>query len=506
MILFKSESLRKTAKSALAKVLRKTVEKLVVVSVPKFYVLDGGCLLHRCIWNMEVDGKPTSYACIVRQYVAHVVEKYGSNCVIVFDGYGNGATIKDHEHARRASKSCPDIDVTAEKTVYRNQSAFLTNSNNKVLFVALLSEGLRLAGCTVCQATDDADTLIVKTALDHAKSDRPVTVVADDTDILVMLVHHFTDSMADIYMQSLNAKTSIRAVRDAIKLKATEQLLVIHAISGCDTTSALFGHGKASIYRQISSHPDTLTLTRAISAPTATCESVAQAGKQLLKIIYGGKLGETLNKLRYVRYMQLVARSVTRPRPERLPPTERAAYYHLLRVHLQVMQWQTLRTDCLDADKWGWKLHENVYVPIGTDDAIAPDDMLTVILCSCNTDSSKGNCRSKACTCRKYGLHCMPACKNCYGELCTNAAPQTVPDIAVDSDSDDETVCEPEDDTVCATEDATACEDGTDAEQDFEVSHDQLLDGQIVEVDGCDICEDMWFDDEIVDNVTYLDV
>jgi len=115
--------------------------------------------------------------------------------------------------------------------------------------------------------------------------------------------------------------------------------------------------------------------------------------------------------LRYIRYMQLVANSVTRPRPERLPPTERAAYYHLMRVHLQVMQWQTLQTDCLTPTDWGWKMDDGVYVPIATDIAVAPDDMLTVIMCSCKTDVSNGSpCRSKACTCRKYGLHCMPAC------------------------------------------------------------------------------------------------
>ena len=38
---------------------------------------------------------------------------------------------------------------------------------------------------------------------------------------------------------------------------------------------------------------------------------------------------------------------------QRLPPTERAAHYHSLRVHLQVVRWSVLSNDMLQADEWG---------------------------------------------------------------------------------------------------------------------------------------------------------
>jgi len=39
-------------------------------------------------------------------------------------------------------------------------------------------------------------------------------------------------------------------------------------------------------------------------------------------MLYSGKQSDALNHLRYVTYMHLIARSSTRPRPERLPPTD----------------------------------------------------------------------------------------------------------------------------------------------------------------------------------------
>ena len=50
--------------------------------------------------------------------------------------------------------------------------------------------------------------------------------------------------------------------------------------------------------------------------------------------------------------MEITAKYKTATKPQSLPPTERATYYHSLRVHLQVIQWKTLMTT--DADPLGW--------------------------------------------------------------------------------------------------------------------------------------------------------
>src|SRR6218665_890762 len=110
--LFTDHGMRKTNKAALTKELRKNLGKSPMLNeLPRMYVIDGGCLLHRVGWT-------ETGTC-------------AESCIIVFDGYNSGPTVKDQEHVRRAKNCSPVIDVTESNPVYRNQSASLMNANNK---------------------------------------------------------------------------------------------------------------------------------------------------------------------------------------------------------------------------------------------------------------------------------------------------------------------------------------------------------------------------------------
>jgi len=61
---------------------------------------------------------------------------------------------------------------------------------------------LQAANFMTFQAVGDADTLIAEGALQVAATTGPVTVVADDTDVLVLLGNHFRPHMADVFMVS----------------------------------------------------------------------------------------------------------------------------------------------------------------------------------------------------------------------------------------------------------------------------------------------------------------
>ena len=169
------------------------------------YVLDGGALLHRVCWL------PNS-TCndIISQYQMHINVKFG-RCHIVFDGYTNGASIKDHEHQRRMGKTSAHIEVSGDLPAFCNQGPFLSNSNNKMQFIQLLGEALEGVGHHVEYSHGDADTLIASTALEIAASGRKVSVVADDTDVLILLLYHWNDEMADIffYSEAKETKTTL---------------------------------------------------------------------------------------------------------------------------------------------------------------------------------------------------------------------------------------------------------------------------------------------------------
>ena len=108
------------------------------------------------------------------------------------------------EHARRAQKKCHDIDVKEINHCHVTQDRFLSNEKNKSQFIVLVSEYMRNNHQEVINC--DADTTIVETAISQAEtSSNSVVVVADDTDIAVMLMYHWKDSMADVifYLERL---------------------------------------------------------------------------------------------------------------------------------------------------------------------------------------------------------------------------------------------------------------------------------------------------------------
>lgn len=135
---------------------------------------------------------------------------------------------------------------------------------------------------------------------------------------------------------------------------------------------------------------------------------------------YKGNDGNDLSELRYNAFMRLAATSVTTIKPQCLPPTERAAYFHSLRVHLQVIEWKFLMSVKLPAENWGWKLQNGMYEPVMTDLAPAPEKILKFVRCNCKL-TAKNVCGTNACTCRKTGLRCISVCGQCYGKNCNNA-------------------------------------------------------------------------------------
>src|SRR6218665_2558434 len=130
--------------------------------------------------------------------------------------------------------------------------------------------------------------------------------------------------------------TPVRSVHESLGDKAACQLLLAHAMTSCDTTSSLFGHGKSNVSCALAKCDDSDIDT--LGSPSASRQQVVEAGQRVMSLLFGGKALDSLNHLRYITYMHLLATSKTQPNPERLPPTEDAVKYHILRVHFQVIQ------------------------------------------------------------------------------------------------------------------------------------------------------------------------
>ena len=305
-------------------------------------VIDGGWLLYFIRWKKNV-----TYADVLGQYSSFLRTKYGM-CYVLFDGYEYDST-KDHEHKRcqTGKLSASIIIVIAENAhVHRDQQALFSNDKDKTNFISLLTTHLLGIGHQVEVSCGDADTLIVSSVLEFAWSGQTVTVVAEVTDVLIMLVYHWINCMEDIFIRKESRLStpgeiiSMKDVTSSIPVVIQGHILLIHAWSGCDATSATFGHGKMYLMKMLNWVPEVQNLSTIVSDRDAPVDEVGYAGLRLFCLLYVGTKTDTLTSLRYAKYMIMMAKS-NKVMPQRLPPTERAAHYHSLRVHFS-----SHRVDC----------------------------------------------------------------------------------------------------------------------------------------------------------------
>ena len=124
---------------------------------------------------------------------------------MVFDGYPD-FTSKDCTHIRRTKgKLSRVIKPELHNILSVKKDDFLLNKYNKQCFSFLLENLLKLRGFEVHDADDDVDTSIVAAALEKATTSS-VTLVANDTDILVLLRHKADMNLHPLYLASKKTK------------------------------------------------------------------------------------------------------------------------------------------------------------------------------------------------------------------------------------------------------------------------------------------------------------
>ena len=272
------------------------------------------------------------------------------------------------------------------------KDAFISNFSNKQRFIQILGEKLVAQGCKVLHDQSDADLLIVKTAINSAIS-RDTILVGDDTDLLVLLIHHAPLGQHNIFFTSEQKKNSknrvwnIKEVETGLGSFACKHMLFLHAILGCDTTSCLYGIGKEAFVKKFKEKVALQQAAIIFDNPHSKPAQKDQAGESSLVTIYNGKSGDTLNALRYKRYCEKVATSLSQVDPKSLPPTTEAANFHSKRVFLQIIQWKDPECD-LRPEEWDWTCTAMGLHPIATKKPPAPAELLKIIRCNCTTDCS----------------------------------------------------------------------------------------------------------------------
>ena len=114
------------------------------------------------------------------------------------------------------------------------------------------------------EITDVKDTRLV---LHACRIETDVAVVAEDTDVLALLVNAYAiiKPLSRWDMKIHHEKfADVGKIYDFIGETISELLLHVHAITGCDTTPFFFGVGKARILKKIIRHPAALDLLKSL--------------------------------------------------------------------------------------------------------------------------------------------------------------------------------------------------------------------------------------------------
>ena len=410
-------SLRPGNKADLGNLIKAT---LVHGAIPKEMetIVDGGLLFYTVVWEM---GK--TYGQILNRYVAYVKSHFPANesVHIIFDGYLTHST-KDMAHKHRNPVESLDIEFNEETILDCKRELLLSNPRNKQRFINLLAKYLRIAHYNVQLENSDADTSFVKKALELSEESH-VCVVSDDTDVLILMIHHMKQPQNCVYIRQSGVYFDIIGLRRSLG-KTAESLLLYHALTGCDTTSGLFGFGKVRLFKSklLEKLP---SLAGEFYVRQEGSDRVVEAGLKIISMIYSKSSDNSLDALRYNIFSSLTDEKkvgVSRKTDfRRLPPTTAAAKFHILRVYHQVQEWLFVQ---LNPEIYGWKLVNGKHVPIYTDKPIAPEGLIRKVTCSC-----KSGCGSDRCGCYKLRIPCNNLCK------CTDDCMNNDQDLNNDEDS-----------------------------------------------------------------------
>lgn len=294
----------------------------------------------------------------------------------------------------------------------------------------MLAERCLKSNIKVRLTESDADSIIVSTALEEAKKGKTAVVVGQDTDLLVLLISFalLTDKMMFLRPASGSKKqeTLFNISRQQTVLgEIGEVILFIYAVTGCDTTSAIFKKGKLNALKLVQKDRTLMEEMKVFSKQGATKAEISVAGEKFLIRLYGGSMSTTLDELRYFRYNHIVSRQSLNKVFDlaSLPPTSDAAAQHSYRVYLQIQEWKGNPMEPCD---WDWIKTGSTLTPVFMTKSPAPPELLTLISCNC-----KSTCTNR-CQCRKSMLQCSAMCRHCQGLSCENSGQ------AVELHSDDE--------------------------------------------------------------------
>ena len=232
----------------------------------------------------------------------------------MFDEYEARPSKKYSTHQRR--KGCDGRKVTVKlsmKLQLKNDD-FLSNKENKQRFLDLLGEHIAMRGCEIPHATGDADVPIIIQVAVTVPDTCEAVLVGDDPDLLVLLIHladgnkHTSSFRPEPKKVGALRCIGVSSIRNKLGENICGNILFVHAFLGCDTTSRLFGIGKAAGLKLVK-EKETFreqAVPKVFRSVNSSKDPVIATGEKAMTIVQKGKLNDHLDTMRYQRFQELV--------------------------------------------------------------------------------------------------------------------------------------------------------------------------------------------------------
>ena len=375
--IFKQGMMRKTQKSQIGIIIKDGIEKINDSPDDSFFVIDGGYLLRKVVWPASV-----TYGQVCSEYVDYVIRHFGSNSIVVFDGYESlGNNTKFHEQCQRVSTvNAREVIFDLDMEAAANQKKFLAHRSNKSRLISKSKIYFEEKGICIRQAEGDADALIVSTTLDLANEiSTPIVLCGNDTDLLVIAIVRAKPSSDIFIMTEINPLKifKISDLQGKYSERYRELLLPLHFMTGSDTTSAFFNKGKTKAYHMNKQYIEDLRIFTEVNVQK---QQIASAGERFVTNLNGGRKNKTIDNVCHDIYNRTIQKSSlsTTFKLESLPPTSAALMHHSSRAYHVVQQ---ALGNTLPAEECGWTRKKGILWPVMTDKEIAPESLLKLISC-----------------------------------------------------------------------------------------------------------------------------
>lgn len=400
-------------------------------------IVDGGALIHMLVPGRGIATFTDFKTMCFKKYIQCELRKV-SSLHIVWDTYKE-QSIKDATRSGRGTGV--RIKVDSNVKIPGNWTEFLRDSKNKAELFKFLGDnpvdtqsipgdlyissadgktvkhwgrGEDMEGQFCKEEADSRMVLHILHALriGHAN----VLVRTCDSDVVIILLYHFplfeatSVTSCEVYISYGTGKhrriLSIRAIVEALGKRFCSALPLVHAVTGCDSTSAFKGRSKRMCFTALRKCSHEVIEAMGSFQPFMELKMESQLFTSLehyiVKVYGGDTQTKSVNQLRKQMFCQRYQNV------EMIPPTQNALYHHCQRALYQSSIWISAHDSQVrepDPCLYGWK---------ETDGKLLPRWMSVPQVASVCQELVKCGCKrpcSRACSCFKKGLPCTALCK-----------------------------------------------------------------------------------------------